>query len=324
MGGNVSIQGLNNVASLTEAQEANLTCKKDLEELCLSWKIRSEEFTKTPTMNAEQLLEVLQPHSNRKRLTIDCYEGLFLPSWISILSNLVSLHLCDCKNCGRLSSIGKLQSLKRLNLTDMVNLKYLDDECHDGMEVRVFPSLEELKLENLPNLEGLLEVERGEVFPCLSYLDIDSCPKLGLPYLPSLKEHFVWGCNNELLRSISTFCSLTDLTLVRGDEGVTSFPEGMFRNLTFLRSLEISNFPKLKELPNEPLSQALEYLGIVGCQEFESLPEEIWESLPSLRSLKIYHCKGLRCFPEGIQHLISLKVLDIWNCNGLRCFPEGI
>ncbi|KAK2430109.1 putative disease resistance protein RGA1 [Trifolium repens] len=97
----------------------------------------------------------------------------------------------------------------------------------------------------------------------------------------------------------------------------------MFRNLTFLQSLKISNFPKLKELPNEPLSQALKHLRITDCQ-FESLPEEIWESLPSLRSLQIDYCKGLRCFPEGIQHLISLEILDIWNCNGLRCLPEGI
>ncbi|WJX58079.1 hypothetical protein P8452_43569 [Trifolium repens] len=324
IGGNLSIECLNNVGSLSEAQEANLMCKKDLEELCLSWKIRSEEFTKTPAMNAEQLLEVLQPHSNLKRLTINFYEGLFLPSWISILSNLVSLQLWNCKNCERLPSIGKLQSLKRLYLTNMVNLKYLDDECHNSMEVRVFPSLEQLRLQDLPNLEGLLKVERGEVFPCLSRLHIySSCPKLRLPYFPSLKILRVWECNNELLRSISTFCSLTDLTVFGGDEGVTSFPEGMFRNLTFLQSLEISNFPKLKELPNEPLSQALKHLGIIGCQ-FESLPEEIWESLPSLRSLRFYHCEGLRCFPEGIQHLIFLKDLDISNCNGLRCLPEGI
>jgi hypothetical protein len=60
----------------------------------------------------------------------------------------------------------------------MVNLKYLDDECHDGMEVRVCPSLEKLVLRDLPNLEGLLKVERGEVFPCLSNLNIRSCPKL--------------------------------------------------------------------------------------------------------------------------------------------------
>ncbi|WJX58074.1 hypothetical protein P8452_43565 [Trifolium repens] len=119
---------------------------------------------------------------------------------------------------------------------------------------------------------------------------------------------------------------LTDLT-VGGDEGVTSFPEGMFRNLTFLQSLKISNFPKLKELPNEPLSQALKHLRITDCQ-FESLPEEIWESLPSLRSLQIDYCKGLRCFPEAemnhflitpsLEHVSSERSEDINVCHALQ------
>ncbi|CAJ2652433.1 unnamed protein product [Trifolium pratense] len=319
LGGKLGIKGLNNVGSVSEAQEANLMCKKDLQELRLSWKIMDGEFTKPPTINAEQLLEVLQPHSNLKRLRIDYYEGLLLPSWISILSNLVSLGLLNCKKCVRLPSFGKLQSLKRLVLSNMVNLKYLDDECQDGMEVGIFPSLEELYLMDLPNIEGLLKVERGEMFPCLSELEISLCPKLALPCLPSLKKLYVRECNNELLRSISTFCSLTRLTLVEcGNEGITSFPEGMFTNLTFLQKLTIENFPKLKELPYQPFNQALEYLEISQCDELVSLPEKIWESLQSLRSLKIDNCKGLRWLPKGIRHLTSLEVLKIYGCPTLK------
>ncbi|WJX58258.1 hypothetical protein P8452_43729 [Trifolium repens] len=318
LSGNLSIQGLNNVGSLSEAEEAKLMCKKDLQELCLSWKIRGGEFTKTPTIiNAEQLLEVLQPHSNIKSLEINYYEGLLVPSWISILSNLVYLDLLNCENCVRLPSFGKLQSLKRLVLTNMVNLKYLDDECQDGMEVRIYPSLKKLYLNNLPSIEGLLKVERGEMFPCLSELSIDDCPKLGLPCLPSLKKLTVMGCNNELLRSISTFCGLTSIYL-GAHEGIISFPEGMFTNLTFLQTLKIRNFPKLKELPNEPFNLALEILKIFNCDELESLPEQIWESLQSLRSLKIDCCKGLRFLPEGIRHLTSLESLTIVECPTLK------
>jgi leucine-rich repeat protein SHOC2 len=200
----------------------------------------------------------------------------------------------------------------------MINLKYLDDESQDGMEVRIFPSLEELGLYGLPNIEGLLKVERGEMFPCLSKLDIISCPKLGLPCLPSLKILYLGGCNNELLRSISTFCGLTNLQLVTGGERITSFPEGMFTNLTFLQTLEIQHFPKLKELPNEPFNLAMEHLNIAFCDELESLPEQIWESLQSLRILEIWSCKGLRCLPEGIRHLTSLEVLDIHECPTLK------
>ncbi|XP_045786546.1 putative disease resistance protein RGA4 [Trifolium pratense] len=323
LGGELSIEGLNNVGSLAEAQEANLMCKKDLRVLQLSWKIRSDESTKTSAINAEQLLEVLQPHSNLKRLQIDYYEGLLLPSWISFLSNLVSLKLWDCMNCVRLPLIGNLQSLKKLELNNMVSLKYLDDESHDGIG---FQSLQELYLSNLPNIEGLLKVERGEAFPCLSHMLINSCPKLGLPCLPSLKHLCADECNNEeLLRSISTFCSLTTLSLLGGDEGITSFPEGMFTNLTFLQTLEIFGFSKLKELPNEPFNLALEHMSISCCHELESFPELIWESLQSLRSLQISYCKELRCLPEGIRNLTSLEVLDIIGCATLeeRC-KEGI
>ncbi|PNY07063.1 NBS resistance protein [Trifolium pratense] len=173
----------------------------------------------------------------------------------------------------------------------MINLKYLDDECHDGMEVRVFPSLEILVLHELPNIEGLLKVEIGDVFPCLSKLIINSCPKLGLPCLQSLNNLYVKGCNNELLRSISTFCGLTTLTL---------------------------------ELPNQPFNIALEHLEFSHCDELELLPEQIWNSLQSLRTMWIGNCKGLRCLPEGIRHLTSLEVLTIHECPTLeeRC-KEG-
>ncbi|GAU10477.1 hypothetical protein TSUD_419300, partial [Trifolium subterraneum] len=232
----------------------------------------------------------------------------------------VSLKLWDCMNCVRLPSTSKLLSLKRLELRNTVSLKYLNDESHDGMG---FPSLEVLWLSDLPNIEGLLKVERGEMFPCLSYLYISSCPKLGLPYLPSLKDLSVWECNNDLLRSISTFCSLTNLDLSSG-EGITSFPEGMFTNLTCLQTLEIGNFPKLKELPDEPFSLALENLSISACNELESLPELIWESLQSLRSLRIFSCNELQWLPEGIRHLTSLETLTIMECPTLeeRC-KEG-
>jgi leucine-rich repeat protein SHOC2 len=325
IGGKLRIEGLNNVGSLPEPRESNLMGKKDLGELLLSWKSRSDESTKTPDINVEQVLEVLQPSSNLKKLTIDYYEGLLLPSWISILSNLVSLQLWNCKKCVQLPSIGKLQSLKELRLYNMDNLKYLDEESQDGMEVRIFSSLEVLSLSMMPNLEGLLRVERGEMFPCLSHLEINCCPKLGLlPCLPSLKELCVNGCNKELLRSISTFCSLTTLSLYKGDEGITSFPEGMFINLIFLQKLTIHVFPKLKELPNQPFNLALEHLHIFVCEELEYLPEQIWESLQSLRTLWIYDCKGLQWLPEGIRHLTSLEYLGIWGCEGLRCLPEGI
>ncbi|MCH80108.1 NBS-LRR resistance protein [Trifolium medium] len=323
LGGDLSIRCLENVGSLSEAREANLMDKKELQEICLSWKNSGKN--KTPAISPEEVLEVLQPHSNLKILKIHGYDGLWLPSWLQIQSSLVVLRLSHCKNCVRLPSLGRLPSLKKLQLWHMDSVRYVDDEeSNDGMEVRSFPSLEELLLGNLPNLEQLLKVETGEIFLRLSKLAIVGCPKLGLPCLPSFKELIVDGCNNELLGSISSFYGLTTLELYRG-EGVTSFPKGMLRNLTCLRTLEISDFPKVKALPNEPFNLALEHLGIHHCCELESLPEQMWEGLQSLRTLEIAFCEGLRCLPEGIRHLTSLEVLTVYGCPTVeeRC-KEGI
>lgn len=138
--------------------------------------------------------------------------------------------------CERFSSLGKLPSLKKLELF-YVSVKYLDDDEFDnGVEVRNFPSLEILTLNHLPNLEGLLKVDRGEVFPCLSILHIRSCDKLELPCLPSVNEFQLLGCSHELVKSISSMYSLTTLTL-RFGYGIKYFPKEMFRNLTRLQTL---------------------------------------------------------------------------------------
>ncbi|KAI5435145.1 hypothetical protein KIW84_021828, partial [Lathyrus oleraceus] len=328
LGGKLSIKGLKDVGSLSHAQDANLTAKKELHEVCLSWSV-DDEIPETPTFSSEQVLEGLQPHTNLKSLKIHYYNGLCFPSWIQTLTSLVSLELKGCNNCVRLSGLGKLPSLKQLQLCDMDNVKFVDDndedddESHDSMGVKIFPSLEVLILESLPRLERLLKVERGEMFPCLSILKIYFCSQLRLPCLPYVKHLDVFDCNNELLSSISSFYGLTTLFLGRGT-GITSFPEGMFRKLTCLQSLEINSFSNLKELPNEPFNLALDSLQVSSCKDIESLPEKIREGLQSLRTLTINYCKELRCLPEGIRHLTSLEVLDIYDCPTLeeRCKKE--
>ncbi|MCH86499.1 NBS-LRR disease resistance protein [Trifolium medium] len=318
LGGKLSIEGLENVGNLYEAQEANLLGKTCLSELCLSWSKKGE--TETHATSYEQVLEMLQPHSNLKSLKICDYEGLRFPSWLGILSSLVSLEFQYCKNCVSLSPIGKLPYLKKLLLLHLDEVQYLDDECDNGSEVMAFPSLEELSLEWLFNIEKLLKVERG-MFPRLSNLTFHDCPKLELPFLPSVKDLFVVGCNNEILRSISGFCGLNTLYLGAGNgagKEMTSFPSGMLRNLSYLKELTVADFPKLKELPNEPFNLALEHLHILCCAELESLPEQIWEGLQSLRTMEIAGCKELRSSPEGIRHLVSLEVLNIDDCPALQ------
>ncbi|XP_027368418.1 putative disease resistance protein RGA4 [Abrus precatorius] len=324
LGGKLSIKGLENVSSLCETEGANLVGKKDLKELCLSWGNNGE--TTSHGTNVEQVLEVLRPHSNLKKLEINSYEGLNLQSWMGILNGLVALRLFNCKNCTHLSSLGKLPFLRKLELKKMDNVQYLlNDECYNEVEVTVFPSLEYLKILRLPKLERLLKVERGNVCLRLSDLYISNCPKLELPYLPSVKRLICNGCNDMFLSSISSFNTLTVLELTADrNTTITSFPEGMLRNLTCLKALRIYNFQKVKEFPNEIIYlKALDDLRIY-LPEIECLPEHVWEGLCSLRTLQIRSCEGLRSLPEGFQNLISLQLLLIVGCPALseRC-KEG-
>ncbi|KAJ1437583.1 P-loop containing nucleoside triphosphate hydrolase [Sesbania bispinosa] len=323
-GGKMSIEGLHNVGSLSEAREANLRGKKDLEKLRLSW-----TESKSCVTNLEQVIKELQPPSNLKSLEISNYGGLCFPSWIRNLSSLVDLKLKDCPNCVQIPSLGKLPFLRKLKISNVHHVQYMDDdECYDGVEMRAFTSLEELSLKCLPNLEGLLKVEGRETFLCLSNVTIIACPKLQWPCLPSVKSLRVKGCKNELLKSIASMSSLTTLYLEDGDKEVTFFPpEGMLRNLTCLQKLVIYSFPELKELSTELFNLiALDDLKFSVCDALESLPEQGWEGLCSLRHLKFYKCGGLRSLPDDHcwEGLRSLRHLEFYECGGLRSLADGI
>jgi len=58
-----------------------------------------------------------------------------------------------------------------------------------------------------------------------------------------------------------------------------SFPERILRKFTYFKSLTVADFSKMKELPNEPLNQALECLHIVYYDEPEYFPEKMWKGL---------------------------------------------
>ncbi|XP_025677073.1 putative disease resistance protein RGA1 isoform X1 [Arachis hypogaea] len=320
-GGELRIEGLGNVGRISEAEDANLKRKQDLTDLSLSW-YRSGKSKSI--VGAEEVLEALQPHSTLKLLTIRWYEGLRWPTWMennSATHSLVSLRLVNCGKCKHLPPVGKLPFLKKLEVIGMDDVQYIEEnESYDGVEAIPFPSLEELFLSHLANVERLMKRETTHMFPSLSKLHIYKCPKLQLPCLPSVKDLTVWECSNEQLKSISNLNGLNQLHLDGCDE-VSYFQEGMM-NMTSLATLQISDFRRLKELPFDITKlTALSDLSINKCYNLECLPEQGWEDLSSLRHLSIIGCYRLGSLPDGVRHLASLQSLTIGHCPVLekRC-----
>ncbi|WMV43261.1 hypothetical protein MTR67_036646 [Solanum verrucosum] len=288
--GSIEIRHLERVKNDEDAKEANLYAKGNLHSLSIIWnyphRYESEEV---------KVLEALKPHSNLTCLRIYGFRGTHLPEWMnhSVLKNIVSIVIDDCRNCLCLPPFGDLPCLESLELCwGSADVEYVEEVDIDVHSTRIrFPSLRKLVICAFRNLKGLVKKEGGEQFPVLEEMEILCCPILTLS---------------------SNLRALTSLT-ISYNEKATSFPEEMFKNLANLKYLKISEFKNLKELPTSLASlNALKSLQFEYCDALESIPEEGVKGLTSLSELTLLNCMMLKCLPEGLQCLTALTRLEIW------------
>ncbi|KAJ7953365.1 Disease resistance protein [Quillaja saponaria] len=273
-----------------KSKDANLIAKTGLRQLRLSW---TQTQHNSDTINAadEQVLDALEPHPNLKYLKIENYRGTVFPNWmnnISAVKNLVRIELDEFRNCL-------------------------------GLLPLAFPSLEELNLYELPNLEkflrdGAVAGSHQITFPRLYKLDISAVPKLILPRLPSVRNLCASRCKEWLLRSISNCYALTSLEICNCED-LTSFPSGMMQELTCLKNLCLNGFARLENLPNELIHlNDLEKLEVAFCDGILTFPEHVLQGLISLQTLDISYSRRLKSLSEGFGHLTSLENLQISDC----------
>ncbi|XP_052117473.1 putative disease resistance protein RGA1 isoform X2 [Arachis duranensis] len=311
LGGKLHIKGLENVINEGDARDANLSAKKNLENLYLSWGSSDSRGG----ANAERILEALEPPSNLKSFGMNGYSGVELPSWMqntSILSSLVMVILYDCKNCKHLPPLGKLPHLTVLYVSGMKDVKYIDEDSYDGVDEKAFKSLKDLTLSKLPNLEGMVRDERVEMLPLLSSIRVSCVPKIKLPLLPSLEHIRIEGTGSD-----SDHGDSEDMAL--------SFPEAIVENMHRVKVLHIEHFPTLKALPHELGSlNSLQELELYYFDRLESFSENVVQGLGSLRTLMIGCCKELKSLSEGVRHLTCLERLDIIYCPKLVTLPSSM
>ncbi|XP_027915235.1 putative disease resistance protein RGA4 [Vigna unguiculata] len=302
LGGALRIRGLNNVPSEWDAKQANLIGKKELNILHLSWD--GSANSKSSNVSVERVLEALEPPSTLKSFEMNGYEGKQLSSWMRssiVLRDLVKVKLWNCENCEELPPFGKLPHLKRLELSGMKNVKCIDGETYDGAEEKAFPSLEELSVDNLPNLERLLRDERVEMVPHLFELRIERVSNLKCPRLPAVEK-----------------------LDARGIGEAASFME-VVGNTACLKTLSIEYIKGVVVLPEQFSGLgALQDLYIAYWYDVEYFPEHVLECLTSLRTLSIIYCHKLKSLSEGVRHLACLERLIIYGCPELVVLPSNM
>ncbi|PWA39054.1 NB-ARC domains-containing protein [Artemisia annua] len=171
LGRDLMLEQLENVGGLSDAKSANLKDKTNLKSLWLEWWWHRSEET-----NDEEVVEGLEPNSGLQELTIYLYMGRVLsPSWLVKLVNLTSIQFSYLEKCEQLPPLGKLPSLKRIELRFMYSLKYFhDDDNVTSKDEILFPNLQELKIHFCSNLVSL-----PNNFSKLQSLKIERCDKLG-------------------------------------------------------------------------------------------------------------------------------------------------
>ncbi|KAG5564303.1 hypothetical protein RHGRI_000488 [Rhododendron griersonianum] len=354
--GTLCISGLENVTDALDARRANLKDKQGLDALLMKWSNIS--YNSRNRSVESKVLGMLEPHKKLKELSISGYGGLTFPTWVgnSLFSNMVYLKFQNCEKCTSLPPLGQLPSLAKLYIQGMKAVGNVGLEFYGWGCSNPFPALEILTFNDMPEWkdwtpfgveEGVqafarlsklsiiscpkLSRELPKNLPCLRKLDIEECPMLVFPWVPSSTEL------NEV-RNILHFDSLVSLhlnnVLISDSYSFEVYGQAVLRNsryrlLSSLTSLKVENIRGHTCLP-------IWLLGLIGLVElylsgFEELTT-LWENelrlqgrLPVLRRLAIRNCpKLISLFAEEGEgdDLKSLQKLSIYSCPCLFSFPS--
>ncbi|CAH1435936.1 unnamed protein product [Lactuca virosa] len=315
--GSLSISHLENVPSKEDAVKADLSGKKNLDEIDFSW----SEDDQGSNRGDKDVLEGLQPPRDVKILTFSNFIGDNFAEWVTKmaihnegkwtpLDKLVEIRLYDCRSCLSLPTLEHLPHLRNLFLWNMDSLTCLRSSDVNGSTKPLSPSLRSLILWGMERLEKWIDGAPNSskmISPVLRGLVIRHCPKIIL----------IDECHPHPLVSLE-ISDCNGLVSITSIQGLTS--------LEFLSILRCPSLLGIANLPNE--CHSLKTLSISHCNNLTSLPHEMFECFAFLNDLTLGpFSKELDSFPslQGIEklrnhlHYLELRGWDHW-----ESMPEEI
>ncbi|KAM4072768.1 hypothetical protein ACB094_11G164400 [Castanea mollissima] len=320
--GTLCISHLENVLDVEDARRANLLGKKNLNVLVMKWE---SELDQRASLD---ILDMLQPSTTVKEISIDGYVGAKFPTWFGhpSFSNMVLLRIERCEKCTSLPAIGQLPSLRDLALVglsavEIIGLEFYGEDCP-----KPFQSLETLCFEDMQEWKDWIPCKvEYEEFPCLRKLphhvpllekiSINGCEQLdvSIPNFPNLHTLEIKGCKGVVSRSTDELCFPKSTIL--SIPYVKSLTEEFMHGLAKVENLTIDNCKELTSLWQDEF-KSLITLDIRGCSSLVNI------SLTStLRTLNIEDCSGLKSL--SISNCICLEKASIERCNSLTLISRG-
>ncbi|KQJ84670.1 hypothetical protein BRADI_5g22162v3, partial [Brachypodium distachyon] len=294
----LGVSQLDNVKSSEGAYGAELRNKGHLENLHLSWKdtLSDNESPADTARKHSEVLEGLKPHKHLKHLHISGYNGTS-PTWLNSnmsVTSLQTLHLDCCGEWEILPSLERFPCLRKLKLNNMRKVTKI-----------LVPSLEELVLVDMPELERCSCTSLEGFNSSLRSLRIENCEKLEVFDLfenagKFKVEHRSWlsGVRELILLD----CHL--LKVFSHLPPSATFSELQIRGVSTLPSMN-GSYEKL-HIESDWEDPSTECVGEVLA-------------FHNLRSLKFLSINGDEDNPmpisfKDLSHLVSLKSLEIARC----------
>ncbi|CAN1245436.1 Disease resistance protein L6 [Linum grandiflorum] len=262
--------------------------------------------------------------------------GEILPD-MSCLKNLHDLSLEGCAELIKVTSFGKLEKLRKLNLFGCKSIKELPDlsglvslnnlnleGCTELVKITCYQKLEMLRKLNMAGCESIKELSNMSDLKHLQDLNMEGCTKLikvrSFGKLETLRKLNMSGCKSiKELPDMSGLKNLHDLNL----EGCTGLIKvAGFGKLDKLRKLNMSGCNTIKELPDMSGLKNLHDINLEGCTELVKVTS--FEKLETLRKLNMSGCNTIKALPD-MSGLISLDFLNLEGCTELidvKCFGK--
>ncbi|KAL1366935.1 hypothetical protein AAHE18_02G014300 [Arachis hypogaea] len=304
----LELKKLENIVDVKEAENARMTNKNLMNELCLEW---SSGDDMVPNTKAERdILDNLQPHNSLEKLTIKGYKGTIFPDWLGHCSynNMTSVSLKSCNNCFMLPSLGQLPSLKALRIQGFGQLKCVGMEFYKDIgdpSLHIAPPfrlLESLKFYDMACWEEW-HLPDSKVFPQLKRLQITDCPMLKGDMLHQVFMRIV-SSSSDALKVRKLFINKYEAGWIPGLS-----LNGDTLSITGSESVVESAINEMMSIKHLPSLQEVE---IIGCSFAVSWPNNCLVP-KSLQKLTIRKCSKVE-FP---QHKYDLVELLIYSCDSL-------
>ncbi|KAI3670250.1 hypothetical protein L1987_88070 [Smallanthus sonchifolius] len=303
-------------------------------------------------MNCETMMEVFESEPNvdegsaHVSTSLTCSTLKNITIVVPQLSNLKSVHIVGCDLLSHVFTFSTLESLKNLKYLSVAYCNAIQvivkEENGTSFENVVFPRLEKLALDCLPNLKGFFLGMNEFRWPLLDYVRINDCPQLmmftsGESKTPKLKYICTSLGKHSLECGLNFHGTINEPQTTFPSSSVPTFTKGIpwsFHNLieielnsyiyieTIIPSHALLHLQKLQKISIKLRPWIMEVFEVVALEGSGFNQSQTVVKIPNLTQVKLKHLDDMKYLWKSNQWMVlefpNLTTVSISDCRSLE------